>query len=145
MAERSPNTIADNRRARFDYEIIENYEAGVVLTGIEIKAVRAKRVDISSAYVKIISGEAWLVNMVLNYPNLENTSRSRKLLLHENQIDHLIGLNEQKGLTIVPLRAYFQRGKVKIEVGVGRGRKQHDKRELIKERDVAREVQKDLI
>jgi len=139
VAGRPANTIAENRRAFFDYEMIEKFEAGLVLTGIEIKAVRAKRVDISAAYVRVISGEAWVVNMVLNWPDLVDASRSRKLLLHQSEIDHLIGLSEQKGLTIIPLRTYFHRGKVKVEVGVGRGRKQHDKRELIKKRDFERE------
>ena len=134
------SSIALNKKALFEYGILERFEAGVVLVGSEIKAVRAKRVDISSAYVRIKSDEAWLINMVLNGVPAEEASRTRKLLLHRFEISRMIGLSEQKGLTLIPLKMYFNHGKAKIEIGVAKGRKQHDKRELIKKRDINREL-----
>lgn len=138
------NIIAENRKAHFDYDITERLEAGVSLAGAEIKAVRAGRIDLSASYARVAGGEAWLINAVLNGQNVESPSRSRKLLLHKDEINHLIGLSEQKGLTLLALKMYFKRGKVKVELGVGRGRKAYDKRELIKSRDIAREQQKGL-
>jgi SsrA-binding protein len=133
------NTIAQNKKALFEYEILERFEAGIVLKGAEIKAVRAKRVDISSGYVKIKGDEAWLINMVLNGVAAEVASQTRKLLLHRFEISRMIGLSEQKGLTLIPLKMYFNHGKAKLEIGVAKGRKLHDKRELIKKRDINRE------
>jgi SsrA-binding protein len=134
------NTIAQNQKALFEYEILERFEAGIVLKGAEIKAVRAKRVDISSGYVKIKGDEAWLINMVLNGVAAEVASQTRKLLLHRFEISRMIGLSEQKGLTLIPLKMYFNHGKAKLEIGVAKGRKLHDKRELIKKRDINREL-----
>lgn len=131
--------IAENRKARFVYQFNEFFEAGVVLTGSEIKAVRAKRVDLSAAYARIIGSETWLINMNLSDGKTPDPTRTRKLLLHAREIGRLTGLLEQKGLTLVPLKLYFKRGRAKIELGVGRGRKTHDKRELIKKRDEQRE------
>ncbi len=132
--------ITENRRARFEYDILERFEAGVVLSGPEIKAVRAKRADLSAGYAKVLSGEAWLINMNVSGVGVEVPTRTRKLLLHKGEISRLIGLQEQKGLTLVPLGLYFKRGKAKIELGVGKGRKLHDKREVIRKREVAREL-----
>ncbi len=131
------NTIALNRKARFEYEITERFEAGIVLNGPEIKMVRAKKVDLSASYAKVLKDEAWLINM--NISGAPEPTRTRKLLLHRSEIGRIIGLQEQKGLTLIPLTLYLKHGKAKIELGVGRGRKQHDKRELIKKRDIARE------
>lgn len=138
-------SIALNKKALFEYEILERFEAGVVLVGSEIKAVRAKRVDISSAYVRIRGDEAWLINMVLNGVPADEASRTRKLLLHRFEISRMIGLSEQKGLTLIPLKMYFNHGKAKIEIGVAKGRKHHDKRELIKKRDIKREQRQRLL
>jgi SsrA-binding protein len=96
-------------------------------------------VDISSGYVKIKGDEAWLINMVLNGVAAEVASQTRKLLLHRFEISRMIGLSEQKGLTLIPLKMYFNHGKAKLEIGVAKGRKLHDKRELIKKRDINRE------
>lgn len=136
------NSIAENRRATFDYEIEERFEAGVVLVGSEIKAIRAGRVDLSAAYARVAGGEAWLINMNVN--GAAEPTRSRKLLLHKSELSRLIGLSEQKGLTLIALRLYLKRGKAKVEIGVGRGRKLHDKREVIKKRDFGREIRKGL-
>ncbi|MFA6082186.1 MAG: SsrA-binding protein SmpB [Patescibacteria group bacterium] len=133
------NTIAKNKRGLFDYEITEHFEAGIALTGGEIKSIRAKRADISAAYARVLRGEVWLINMNLSLNGLENPTRTRKLLLHKSEINRLIGLVEQKGYALIPLYLYFKRGKAKIDIGVGRGRKKYDKRELIKKRDIAKE------
>lgn len=135
----SNSIIAENRRARFVYQFSEFFEAGVVLTGSEIKAVRAKRVDLSAAYSRIIGSEALLINMNLSDGKTPDPTRTRKLLLHAREIGRLTGMLEQKGLTLVPLKLYFKRGRAKLELGVGKGRKTHDKRELIKKRDEQRE------
>jgi SsrA-binding protein len=138
-------TIAVNRRARHDYAIEETLEAGLVLTGTEIKSVRAHKVNIAEAYVRIERGEAWLIGAhIAEYAqgNRYNhaPTRTRKLLLHRDQIAELIGLQSAKGLTLVPLRLYLRRGRAKLEVGVARGKKAHDKRRTIAERDMRREL-----
>lgn len=138
------SVISENRRGRFEYAFSEFFEAGIVLTGPEIKSIRAKRADISSAYARVIANEAWVINLNLSGTGVENPTRTRKLLLHKHEIDRLIGLADQKGFALVPLKLYFHRGKAKIELGLGRGRKLHDKRELIKARDAAREQQRGL-
>ncbi len=135
----SNNVIAENRKARFEYDIREHFEAGIVLTGAEIKSIRAKRADMSASYARVLGSEVWLINLNLSGVGVEKPTGTRKLLLHRHEISRLIGLAEQKGFTLVPLRLYFHRGKAKIELGVGRGRKSHDKRELIKKRDLLRE------
>ncbi len=135
--------IAENRRAFFEYEITERFEAGIVLTGPEIKAIRGKHADISASYARVVGGEVWLINSMINGIGIDNKTRSRKLLLHQAEINRLIGLAEQKGLAVIPLRLFFKKGKVKAEIGVGRGRKLHDKREVIKKRDQVRELRKD--
>ena len=141
-------TIAVNRRARHEYAIEETFEAGIVLTGTEIKSIRAHRVNLAEAYARIEGGEAWLIGAHIatyaegNRWNHEPT-RTRKLLLHSGQIAELIGLTQQKGLTIVPLRLYIRNGMAKLEVGVARGKKAHDKRRTIAERDMRRELQRE--
>jgi SsrA-binding protein len=141
-------TIAVNRRARHEYAIEETLEAGIVLTGTEIKSIRAHRVNLAEAYVRIERGEAWLVGAHIatyaqgNRWNHEPT-RTRKLLLHRDQIDELVGLTNQKGLTIIPLRLYIRGGNAKLEIGVARGKKAHDKRRTIAERDMRREIQRE--
>lgn len=141
-------TIALNRRARHDYAIEETLEAGLVLTGTEIKSVRAHKVNIAEAYVRIEHGEAWLVGAhIAEYAqgNRFNhaPARTRKLLLHRDQISELLGLQSAKGLTIVPLKMYLTRGVAKLEIGVARGKKAHDKRRSIAERDMRRELDRE--
>ncbi len=140
-------TIALNRRARHDYAIEDTLEAGIVLTGTEIKSVRAHKVNIAEAYVRIERGEAWLVGAhIAEYAqgNRFNhaPARTRKLLLHRDQISELLGLQSAKGLTLVPLKLYLG-GMAKLEVGVAKGKKAHDKRRTIAERDMRRELDRD--
>ena len=141
-------TIAVNRRARHDYAIEETLEAGIVLTGTEIKSIRAHRANLAEAYARIEGGEAWLIGAHIapyaegNRWNHEPT-RTRKLLLHRGQIAELTGLTQQKGLTIVPLRLYIRNGMAKVELGVARGKKAHDKRRTIAERDMRRDLQRE--
>ncbi len=141
-------TIAVNRRARHDYAIEETLEAGLVLTGTEIKSIRARKVNIAEAYVRVEHGEAWLVGAhIAEYAqgNRYNhaPARTRKLLLHRDQISELLGLQSAKGLTIVPLRLYLRNGVAKLEIGVARGKKAHDKRRTIAERDMRRELERE--
>lgn len=142
------DTIAVNRRAHHDYAIEETIEAGIVLTGTEIKSVRAHKVNIAEAYVRIERGEAWLIGAhVAEYAqgNRYNhaPTRTRKLLLHRDQISELMGLQSAKGLTIVPLRLYLRGGVAKLEIGVAKGKKAHDKRRSIAERDMRRELDRE--
>ena len=141
-------TIALNRRARHDYAIEDTLEAGLVLTGTEIKSVRARRVNIAEAYARVERGEAWLIGAhIAEYAqgNRFNhaPTRTRKLLLHRDQIAELTGLQAAKGLTIVPLRLYLRNGVAKLELGIARGKKSHDKRRTIAERDMRRQLERD--
>ena len=146
---RDDSTVALNRRARHEFTIDETFEAGLVLTGTEIKSVRARKVNISNAYARIEKGEAWLIGADIapfeqgNRYNHE-PKRTRKLLLHRRQIDELLGRAQQKGQTIVPLRLYLNRGKAKVELGLARGKQQHDRRRDIAERDARRDVARAL-
>jgi SsrA-binding protein len=141
-------TIAVNRRARHDYAIEDTLEAGIALTGTEIKSIREHRVNIAEAYVRIDRGEAWLIGAHIapyeqgNRNNHEPT-RTRKLLLHRDQIAELIGKTQAKGFTLVPLRLYIRDGLAKLEVGIARGKKAHDKRRTIAERDMRRELERE--
>ena len=137
--------VAVNRRAFHDYFIDEKYETGVVLTGPEVKSLRAGRCNLRDGFVRIDGHEAWLENVHISpyaQANLMNVEpmRPRKLLLHRKQIASLIGKVRQKGYTLIPLRVYFKRNHAKVEVGLGRGKKQYDKREVIAERDAKREI-----
>jgi SsrA-binding protein len=141
-------TVALNRRARYDYAVEQTLEAGIVLTGTEIKSIRAGRVNLGDAYARIEHGEAILIGAHIapyeqgNRYNHEPL-RTRKLLLHRDQIAELAGLSQAKGLTIVPLRLYLRNGLAKLELGVARGKKTHDKRRAIAERDARRELQRE--
>ncbi len=141
-------TVALNRRARYDYAVEQTLEAGIVLTGTEIKSIRAGRVNLGDAYARIEHGEAILIGAHIapyeqgNRYNHEPL-RTRKLLLHRDQIAELAGLSQAKGLTIVPLRLYLRDGLAKLELGVARGKKTHDKRRAIAERDARRELQRE--
>jgi SsrA-binding protein len=140
-------TVAVNRRARHDYAVEETLEAGIVLTGTEIKSIRAGRANLAEAYARIERGEAWLIGAHIapyeqgNRNNHEPT-RVRKLLLHRDQISELIGRTQAKGFTLVPLRLYIQHGIAKLELGVARGKKAYDKRRTIAERDARRELER---
>ena len=141
-------TIALNRRARHDYAIEETLEAGIVLTGTEIKSIRARKVNIAEAYARIEKGEAWLIGAHIaeytqgNRYNHE-PARTRKLLLHRDQIAELTGLQSAKGMTIVPLRLYLKDGRAKLELGIARGKKAHDKRRAIAARDMRRQLERE--
>jgi SsrA-binding protein len=141
-------TVAVNRRARFEYAVEETLEAGLVLTGTEIKSIRAGRANLAEAYARIERGEAWLIGAHIapyeqgNRNNHEPT-RTRKLLLHRDQIAELAGRTQAKGFTLVPLKLYIRDGMAKLELGIARGRKAHDKRRVIAERDVRRELQRE--
>jgi SsrA-binding protein len=141
------HTVALNRRARHDYAIEETLEAGIVLTGTEIKSIRAGRANLAEAYARIERGEAWLIGAHIapyeqgNRYNHEPT-RTRKLLLHRDQIAELIGKTQAKGYTLIPLRLYIRDGLAKLELGIGRGKKAHDKRRAIAERDMRRELER---
>ncbi len=140
-----PGRIAVNRRARHDYFIEERFEAGVVLHGWEVKALRAGRLQLTEAYVVLRADEAWLFGAHVSPLPTASThvqpdpTRSRKLLLHRRQIDSLVGAVERKGRTIVPLAMYWKDGRAKLEIGLARGKKEHDKRADTRERDWQRE------
>ncbi len=139
-------TIAENRRARFDYEIAEKYEAGIELTGQEVKSAKSGRLNLASSYAVPRGGDLMLVNASIppyqpkNAPADYDPSRPRRLLLHKSEIKSLAGKLRQKSFSLVPLRAYVKKGFVKIELGLGRSRKKADKREAIKRREAKREM-----
>jgi SsrA-binding protein len=146
MAEESQRpTIALNRRARHDYFIEERYEAGLALMGWEVKALRAGKLQLNEGYVIIRSDEAWLVGAHITPLNSASThvvadpTRTRKLLLNRRELDHLVGAVERKGHTLIPLAMYWKNGRAKLEIGLGRGKKSHDKRAAEKDRDWQRE------
>lgn len=133
-----------NRRAKFDYEILEKYEAGVALTGDEVKAIRSGKVNISQSFAKFIEGELYLVNAIITTADNKNTSRLRKLLLHKREIRRLTAEIKAKKLTLVPLKLYNTRHIVKIELGLARHKKQYQKRDKIKATDIEREIAREL-
>ncbi len=142
--------VIENRRARHDYIIEETIEAGIVLVGSEIKSVRAGRVNLTESFVRIERGEAWWLNAHISpWPQAgthfnHEPLRPRKLLLHDNEIMYLRGKVEQKGLTLVPLRLYFLRGRAKLELALARGKKLYDKRDSIAERDAQRDTEREI-
>ena len=141
---------ATNPRAYFDYEILETIEAGIVLEGHEVKSIKTGKVSIKGTYVKILNEEAFLIGATIspyqpaNTPADYDPQRSRKLLLSRREIIKLIGLSHSDGLTIVPLKFYGKKGKIKLLIGVARGKKKYDKREIIKKKDIARSKQRGL-
>ena len=140
-------TVAVNRRAHHQYAIEETLEAGLALTGTEIKSIRAGRVNLAEAYARIERGEAWLIGAHIapyeqgNRNNHEPT-RTRKLLLHRDQIAELVGRTQAKGFTLVPMKLYIRNGMAKREIGIGRGKKEFDKRRTIAERDARRDLER---
>lgn len=141
-------SIAENRKARFDYAIEEKFEAGIVLTGWEIKAIRSGQVQLTDGYVLIKDGELFLIGLRINALRSASThvkpepDRTKKLLMHKDEIRRLIGKTEQKGYTLVPLSLYFKGSRVKAEVALAKGKATHDKRESVKEKDWEREKQR---
>ena len=147
--ENGTKLIAENRRARRDYELLERVEAGVVLSGTEVKSARDGKVQLGQAYGDIRAGEAWLVGAsIAEYaqggPFGHEPDRDRKLLLHRSEIDSLHGKVREKGLTLVPTRMYFKDGRVKVELALARGRERADKRRVLAERDAQRQMERAL-
>ena len=140
--------VAENRKARHDYFIEETVEAGLMLTGAEVKSLRDGRAQLKEAYVRIKNGEAWLVGCHISPYSHASThttpdpTRNRKLLLHRRELKRLIGLTERSGYTLVPLRLYFRKSWAKLEIGLARGKRKADKREAIKQRTMAREAER---
>ena len=137
--------IADNRKAHFDYHVLETFEAGVQLLGTEVKGIREGKASLRDAYARIDKGEVWLFNVHINpYSHRgyvdHDPKRKRKLLLHAQEIRKLIGKTTERGLTLVPLRMYFKRGRVKVAIALVKGKQAHDKRETLRKREVDRET-----
>src|SRR5690625_2491686 len=141
-------TIVDNRPAYHDYFIEERFEAGLVLQGWEVKSIRARRVQLKESYIIVRDGEIWIIGMHVSPLNnvsthiTPNPVRTRKLLLRADEISKLIGRVEQRGYTMVPLNLHFRNGRIKLEFGLGRGKKQHDKRDDAREKDWKREQER---
>jgi SsrA-binding protein len=149
MATGGTRLIAENRRARHDYHLLERYEAGIALTGTEVKSLRAGRADLARAFADVRGHEVWLVGAHIDeyaQGNLANhvPDRDRKLLLHRREIDSLLGKTRERGLTLIPTRLYFKNGRVKVEVALARGKETRDKRRDIAERDAKRQVERAL-
>ncbi|PYR01302.1 MAG: SsrA-binding protein [Acidobacteria bacterium] len=143
--EKARSTIAENRKAFHDFHLLETFEAGVVLLGTEVKAIREGRVNLRDSYARVEDGEVFLYNVTISpyshrgYADHEPLRR-RKLLLHRDEIRKLIGKTVEKGMTLVPVRLYFKGGKVKVAVSLAKGKKEYDKRETIKRRETDRET-----
>jgi SsrA-binding protein len=132
--------LSDNRRAGYEYHLQERFEAGLVLTGTEVKSARAGKIQLRDSYAEIAGNEGWLVNSHISpysHGNRENHDplRRRKLLLHRNEIDKLLGKTREKGLTLIPTKVYLKQGRIKCEVALARGKKIHDKRETERKRE----------
>ena len=141
--------ILRNKKARFEYEIVDTYEAGIVLKGTEVKSIRQKKVNIQESYAKIKNGEAYIVGMNISMYTMGNffnhdPLRERKLLLHKQELKRLTGKLNEKGFTLIPLRMYFKNGRVKLELGLARGKNLHDKRRTIQDRDMKRDMQREI-
>ena len=140
-------TIADNRKAYHDYYIEEKYECGIVLSGTEVKSLRAGKINLKDSYVTIKNGEIWLIGVNISPYEMGNRfnldpMRTRKLLMHKNQIIKLYSTIKQDGLTLVPTSVYFKDGRVKVEIGLARGKKNYDKREVLANKQVKREIER---
>jgi SsrA-binding protein len=149
MANQPIKIIATNRKARHDYHIETTFEAGMVLTGSEIKSIRAGQVNLKDGFATIRNGEVWLVNTHIapyhqaSYTNHE-ARRERKLLMHRYEINRLSGKLQEKGLTLIPLQLYLKNSRAKVELGLARGKKLHDKRESLREREDRRQIERAL-
>lgn len=142
------NVIAQNKKARFEYHLEETFEAGLALAGWEVKSLRAGKAQLTDTYILVKSGEAWLLGCHITPLNTASThvladpTRTRKLLLHRREIDQLIGLAERKGYALIPTAMYFKQGRVKVEIGVAKGKKEHDKRRTTKDREWKRQKER---
>ncbi|MDD5457595.1 MAG: SsrA-binding protein SmpB [Candidatus Margulisbacteria bacterium] len=142
-------SIARNRKAFFNYEILEKFEAGIVLRGNEVKSIRNGKVNIAEGFITVKQGEAYIHNMTIQPYDKSSTfaaeaTRERKLLLHKNEINRLFGKAKEKGLTVIPLNIYFKKNKVKMEIGLGKGKKLTDKRDSLKKKSINREIEREL-
>ena len=142
--------VIKNKRAYFDYQILEKFEAGIALTGSEVKSIKTGHISLKGAFVTLKGQELYLINATIpayqpqNAPSNYDKERARKLLLKKTEIKYLIGKTKEKGLTLIPLKMYTKRGKIKIEIGLAKNKKKVDKRELIKKRDTEREIRRSL-
>jgi len=140
--------VADNRQARFQYEILETYEAGIALKGTEVKSIREGKVNLRDGFANVRDAEVWLHNVHISPHSMTNQAynhdprRKRRLLLHKAEIRKLIGKVEEKGLTLVPLKMYLKKGYVKVSIALGRGKKLHDKRDSLKQKQAKREIER---
>jgi SsrA-binding protein len=145
--EAGQRVVATNRRARFDYEILERHEAGIALTGSEVKSLRQGKASLSESFARVQDGEVWLENMhIPPYQQGEKRGydprRRRKLLLRRAEIDRLVGKTAERGLALVPIRVYFSHGLAKVELGLGRGKRAYEKRQAVLEREHRREIER---
>ena len=143
--EAAKRVVAENRKARHDYEVLDTWEAGVALLGTEVKAIREGRINLRDSYARVENGEVWLLNVHISPYSHRGYAdhaelRHRKLLLHRHEIRKLVGQTAERGLTLVPLELYFNKGRVKVLLALARGKKTHDKREAIKQRETDRET-----
>lgn len=144
------NIYAENRKAGFDYEIIEKYEAGLVLTGQEVKSIKGGHINLSGSYVVFRGLEPYLIGAKVppyqpkNAPADYNPEQSRKLLLNKKEIDYLAGKVHERGFSLIPLKVYEKSGRIKLEFGLAKGKKKYDKKEKIKKRDTERQIQREL-
>lgn len=143
--EQARRVVAENRKARHDYHVLETWEVGLVLLGTEVKAIREGRVNLRDSYARVENGEIWLLNVHISPYSHRGYAqhaelRQRKLLLHRHEIRKLVGRTAEKGLTLVPLELYFNRGRVKVLLALAKGKQVHDKRETIRRREVERET-----
>jgi SsrA-binding protein len=143
--EKAQRTIAENRKARHDYHILDSWEAGVALLGTEVKSIREGRVNLRDSYARADKGEVWMLNVHISPYSHRGSAdhselRPRKLLLHKEEIRKIIGRVSEKGLTLVPLELYLKSGRVKVLLGLAKGKQAHDKRETIRRREVERET-----
>ena len=143
--EKAQKTIAENRKARHDYHILDTWEAGVALLGTEVKSIREGRVNLRDSYARVDNGEVWMLNVHISpYSHRGSAAheelRQRKLLLHRDEIRKMVGQVAEKGLTLVPLELYFKSGRVKVRLGLAKGKQAHDKRETLRRREVDRET-----
>lgn len=149
MAEREEKVVCVNRKARHDYFIEETYEAGLVLKGSEVKSLREGKANLKDSYARILRGEAFLLNAHISpysaaHQFNHDPTRTRKLLLHKQQIQRLSAKTAERGLTLIPLRLYFKGGRAKVELGIARGKKLYDKRETLRRKESRREMERSL-
>ncbi|KPJ55403.1 SsrA-binding protein [Parcubacteria bacterium DG_72] len=142
--------LADNKKAYYNYEILKKFEAGIILTGSEVKSIKTGHISLKGSYVVLKREEVYLIGAVIppyqpkNTPKDYNPTRSRKLLLKKSEIKELLGKSKEKGLTLIPLKIYTKYAKIKLEFGIGKGKRKTDKRETIKKREIQREIRRAL-